>query len=161
MYTKLHESPSLCDRFIRAGFSLLFLLVPLILTPVNYELFEFNKMMVTYAVTVVITSAWIVKMIATRNIAIAKTLLTIPIVLFFVSQLIASVFSMDQHVSWFGYYSRFNGGMLSVVSYILLYYAFVSNIMGSSPVEEIPIKIKNQTVHTKDTRDGTGNITIF
>ncbi len=37
---------------------------------------------------------------------------------------------MDPHVSWFGYYSRFNGGMFSIVSYVLLYYAFVSNVQN-------------------------------
>lgn len=39
------------DRVIRWGFILLFALVPLLLTPWNYELFEYNKMM-TYALTV-------------------------------------------------------------------------------------------------------------
>ncbi|MCL4359931.1 O-antigen ligase family protein [Patescibacteria group bacterium] len=116
-----------CGRIIRASFILLFLTVPLILTPWNYELFEFNKMMVTYALTVVIAAAWIVKMAAKREFFVARTPLDIPIALFFLSQLVATVFSMDPHVSWFGYYSRFNGGLWSVISYIVLYYAFVSN----------------------------------
>ena len=38
------------------------------------------------------------------------------------------VFSIDRHTSLFGYYSRFNGGLFSIISYILLYYAFVSNM---------------------------------
>lgn len=83
--------------------------------------------MVTYAATVLIVVAWGVKMISEKKVHVARTPLDIPIGLFFISQLIASVFSMDPHVSWFGYYSRFNGGMFSVISYILLYYAFVSN----------------------------------
>jgi len=100
------------------------------LTPWNYELFEYNKMMLTYGLTVVIVGAWIVKMIAQKEISIRRTPLDIPIALFFASQLISSLFSMDPHVSWFGYYSRFNGGMFSIISYILLYYAFVSNWSG-------------------------------
>lgn len=117
-----------CDRIIRWCFALLFILVPLILTPVNYELFEYNKMMVTYGLTVVIVGAWLVKMIARKEIHIARTPLDIPLALFFISQLLSSLFSMDPHVSWFGYYSRFNGGMWSIISYVLLYYAFVSNV---------------------------------
>ena len=123
-----------CTRIIRTGFILIFTLVPLLLTPWNYELFEYNKMMVTYALTVVIVGAWIVKMINDREIRIAKTPLDIPIVLFFVSQLVSALFSIDHHVSWFGYYSRFNGGMWSVISYILLYYAFVSNSITVLPL---------------------------
>ena len=116
-----------CNRVIKIGFYLLFILIPLILTPWNYELFEYNKMMVTYALTIIIVGAWAIKMVAQKEMRIAKTPLDIPIALFLSSQLLSSLFSMDPHVSWFGYYSRFNGGMLSIISYVLLYYALVSN----------------------------------
>lgn len=119
---------SVTNIVIRYSFFLLFILVPLILTPWNYELFEFNKMLITYGLTIIITSAWMVKMSITRTISIRRSPLDIPILLFVASQLISSLFSMDPHVSWFGYYSRFNGGMLSIFTYILLYYAFLSNI---------------------------------
>lgn len=115
------------NRIIRWGFYLLFILVPLILTPWNYELFEYNKMMLTYALTAVILGAWIVKMINFREFRIAKTPLDIPLGLFVASQLVSTLFSIDPHVSWFGYYSRFNGGMFSILSYTVLYYAFVTN----------------------------------
>ncbi len=115
------------NRIIRAGFYLLFGIVPILLTPWNYELFEYNKMMAVYGLTVIITGAWIGKMLAERKLALPKTPLDIPILLFFLSQLAATLFSIDPHVSWFGYYSRFNGGMISVASYILLYYAFISH----------------------------------
>jgi putative inorganic carbon (hco3(-)) transporter len=121
-----------CTRIITWGFYLLFILVPIILTPWNYELFEYNKMILTYALTVIIISAWVVKMMQDKEIRIAKTPLDIPIALFVVSQLVSTIFSMDPHVSWNGYYSRFNGGMWSVISYVLLYYAFVSNFVSPS-----------------------------
>lgn len=123
-----------CNRIIRWGFYLLFILVPLILTPWNYELFEYNKMMVTYALTAVILGAWIIKMIDARQFRIARTPLDIPLWLFGASQLVSAFFSIDPHVSWFGYYSRFNGGMFSVLSYTVLYYAFVSNFTEIVPV---------------------------
>lgn len=123
--------PHLCSRIIRFGFYLLFILVPLILTPWNYELFEYNKMMITYALAAIIGGAWAIKMIAEKEVAIAKTPLDIPIVLFVGSQLVSAIFSMDPHVSWLGYYSRFNGGMWSIFTYVLLYYAFVSTIHAS------------------------------
>ncbi len=120
-----------CDRIIGVGFFLLFSLVPLILTPWNYELFEFNKMLLVYGLTTVIVGAWIVKMVRQGQLRITRTPFDIPISLFVVSQFVSSLFSIDPHVSWFGYYSRFNGGMLSIVSYVLLYYAFVSNVHGA------------------------------
>ena len=120
------------DRIIRTGFGLLFILVPLILTPWNYELFEYNKMMVTYGLTAIILGAWAINMIVKGEIRIKRTPLDIPIFLFVLSQLISTLFSMDPHVSWFGYYSRFNGGMFSVITYVALYYAFVSNFLTQS-----------------------------
>lgn len=124
-----------CDALIRVSYYLLFALVPLLLTPLNYELFEYNKMMAVYALTVITVAAWLTKSIARKEFRIAKTPLDIPLGLFFLSQLISAVFSMDPHVSWFGYYSRFNGGMLSVISYLLLYYTAVSNpeVFGVAP----------------------------
>jgi O-antigen ligase/Flp pilus assembly protein TadD len=116
-----------CNRIIRFSFLLLVLLVPLILTPWNSELFEFNKMLLTYGLTIIILTAWMIKMSLTRSIYIRRSILDIPILLFVASQFISSLFSMDPHVSWFGYYSRFNGGVLSIFTYALLYFAFLSN----------------------------------
>jgi len=115
------------DRIIHISFLLLAILVPLILTPINYELFEYNKMMLTYGITAVIVFAWVSKMIAQKRIYVAHTPFDIPIGLFVLSQLISTLFSMDPTVSWFGYYSRFNGGMLSIICYTFLFYAYVSN----------------------------------
>lgn len=83
--------------------------------------------MAVYALTTVITTAWLIKIIQEKEINIARTALDIPIALFFGSQLVSAIFSIDPHVSWFGYYSRFNGGMWSIISYVLLYYAFISH----------------------------------
>ncbi len=117
-----------CNRFIRGGFYVLFGLVPLLLTPWNYELFEYNKMMAVYIVTSIIVTSWIVKSLARKAFTIVKTPLDIPLLLFAASQLVSALFSIDPHVSWLGYYSRFNGGMWSVFSYLLLYYGFLSNL---------------------------------
>lgn len=118
---------NVCNRVIRVLLYLLIILVPLILTPWNYELFEFNKMVIVYAITTLVMTTWLVKTVYERKITIAKTPLDIPIGLFVVSQLTSSIFSIDRHLSWFGYYSRFNGGMWSIICYVILYYAFVTH----------------------------------
>ena len=127
MYYMFEKVAAIPDLIIRISFYLLFFIVPLVLTPYNYELFEYNKMMTVYFFTVLITGCWIVKMISNKEIKIARTPWDFPIFLFLISQIISTIFSIDRHVSIFGYYSRFNGGLLSTLSYILLYYAFVTN----------------------------------
>lgn len=115
------------DFVIQFSFCALFFLVPLILTPFNYELFEYNKMILTYGLTAIIATAWIIKVIVNKKIQINRTPLDIPLLIFLLSQIISTVISLDTHVSFFGYYSRFNGGLLSTISYLILYFAFTSN----------------------------------
>ena len=129
---KLSKLPA---KIIQYSFYLLFFITPLLFLPYNYELFEFNKMMLVYALTIIIVSAWIGKWIAENKITITKTPLDIPILLFLASQLISTAISIDIHTSIWGYYSRFHGGLLSTISYILLYYAFVGNMCQTSDVK--------------------------
>ncbi len=117
----------ICDRIIEISFYLLFFLVPLIMTKWNYELFEYNKMTAVYLLTTIIAGSWLIKMVVEKRIIFKKTPLDIPILIFLVSQFLSFFFSIDRHVSLWGYYSRFNGGLLSIISYVVLYYSLVSN----------------------------------
>lgn len=131
---------SYCNRIIEYSFYLLFLFVPLVISGETSELFEFNKMWLTFGITAVVATAWAVKMITRRKIKIVRTPLDIPILIFLVSQIISTIVSLDPHVSFWGYYSRFNGGLLSIITYIVLYYVFVSNLATIAIVKRL-IKI--------------------
>ena len=76
-------------------------------------------------------------MIINKKIIFRKTLLDWPILIFLISQSLSLLFSIDPHVSWFGYYSRWNGGLLSLISYSLLYWAFVSNMDSKSSLRAV------------------------
>ncbi|HET9946713.1 MAG TPA: O-antigen ligase family protein, partial [Patescibacteria group bacterium] len=116
------------NRIISFCFYTLFLVVPLTFFSDTSELFEFNKMWLVFILSLIIFVSWTGKMIITRQIKIQRTPLEIPLALFLASQIISSIFSLDPHVSFWGYYSRFNGGLLSTITYLFLYAAFVSNI---------------------------------
>lgn len=117
-----------CNKVIQYSFYLILFLVPLAFTSDTSELFEFNKLWVTFLLTIIIGSAWVTKMIIKKQFRIQKTPLDIPIALFLGSQIISTFLSLDPHTSIWGYYSRFNGGLLSIFAYVFLYYAFVSNL---------------------------------
>ncbi len=128
------------DTIVQSTIYTLFALIPLILTPINYELFEYNKMMAVYLLTGSAVFGWILRSIGNRELVLRKTPLDLPIILFLASQFISALFSMDPHVSWFGYYSRFNGGMMSLLSYGILFV-----VMGSGffdPRNEKPVQEK-------------------
>lgn len=117
-----------CNKVIEYSFYALFFLVPLVFSGDTSELFELNKMWLTFGLTVVVGAAWATKMVVEKKISVQRTPIDILLLLFLASQIISSIFSLDQHISWWGYYSRFNGGLLSTICYIILYYAYVTNL---------------------------------
>lgn len=120
--------PDFAQRLIVILFHLLVLTVPFFFTWVNEELFEFNKMLLVYGFTIVIALVWIWRMILQKKVLFERTYLDWPIWAFLISQVISTIFSIHPHTSFFGYYTRFNGGLLSTFSYITLYYALTSNL---------------------------------
>lgn len=133
----MSDSAKNLSKYIRQLFYILFFVTPLLLWPFTSEVFEFNKMMFVYLITILIASAWFIKSILNKKIDIAKTPLDIPILLFLASQIISTFISINPHTSLWGYYSRFHGGLMSTISYITLYYALVTHF------SESPKAIKN------------------
>jgi putative inorganic carbon (hco3(-)) transporter len=125
------------NRVIEYGFYAILLLVPLAFTSDTSELFEFNKLWLTFGLTIIIAIAWLSKMVVEKKVRVQRTPLDIPILLFLASQIISTIFSIDKHVSLWGYYSRFNGGLYSIIVYIFLYYTFVSNLASLKIVRRI------------------------
>ena len=120
-------------------FAVLIFFVPIVLWPYTSEVFEFNKMVLVYALTTLIAAFWAIRCVIERKFIFRRTILDIPLLIFFVSQTISTFISIDFYTSVFGYYSRFNGGLLSTLSYLILYWAFVSNIDGKEVISLIKI----------------------
>src|ERR1700690_2434534 len=92
-----------CTKTIEYSFYALFLLGPLVFSGDTSELFELNKMWLTFGLTAIIGCAWATKMVVEKKILIQRTPLDILLLLFLASQIISSIFSLDQQVSWWGY----------------------------------------------------------
>jgi len=134
------------QRLIIFLFGCLFFLVPIFFTPVNSELFEFNKIILVYLFTVLITGSWIGRMTLAGKFTFKRSFFDIPLVLFLLSQIISTIFSIDIHTSIIGYYSRFNGGLLSTISYILLYWAAVNNCEKENIYKLIKVSLVSATI---------------
>ncbi|MBI2196834.1 O-antigen ligase family protein [Candidatus Daviesbacteria bacterium] len=118
----------MATKIIAYSFYALFFLTPFFWSSANYELFEYNKMILVYGLTVIIVGAWLLKIINQKSLIFNRTPLDIPLLLFLGANIFSTIFSIDPHTSIWGYYSRSNGGLLSIISYLLLYWAFVSNM---------------------------------
>ena len=115
------------NKIIRFFYYILFFITPFLMSSLTSELFEFNKMMFIYFIATCIFFFYLLKIILAKKIIFKRTPFDIPILIFLISQILSLIFSIDPHTSLFGYYGRFNGGLISIISYVILYYGFVSN----------------------------------
>ena len=104
----------------------LFGTLPLIFMGVTSEIFEFNKIIFLYIITISIVFFWLIDIITKKRIVFKKSIIDIPLLIFLLSQLVSTAISTDPHTSLLGYYSRFNGGFVSNFSYSILFWAFVT-----------------------------------
>lgn len=119
---------NIANKIIEHGFYGLFFITPLIFSTINYELFEFPKMLFVYFLAIVITFGWLSKIIVTKKIPIISTTIFYGFLFFLISQIISTIISIHPYTSVFGYYSRLNGGLLSTLAYFLLFYIFLTSI---------------------------------
>ncbi len=113
-------------QFIAFIYFCLFAVTPLLFFTQTSELFEFNKMIFVYLLTLLIVVTWVAESIFTKRLPFKRTVLDIPLALFVSTQALSTLFSIDSRISFLGYYSRWNGGLLSIISYAVLYWAAVT-----------------------------------
>ena len=122
----------IAKKIIEICFYALFFITPLLFTKINSELFELPKMYFVWITAIVIVGAWAIRCIASGRFIFQRTILDLPLLFFLLSQFTSFSFSSDKYLSFWGDYERLNGGILSLVSYSLLYWAFVSNMNKAS-----------------------------
>jgi len=83
-------------------------------------------MIFIYLLTTLIAGAWILDCLFSKRLIMRKSFMALPILLFLASQVVSTVTSMDLHTSIWGYYSRSNGGLLSIICYSLLFLVFTA-----------------------------------
>lgn len=108
------------SKIINYLYLVLLFFTPLIFTSWNSELFELPKMYFVYSITILIVLFHLINTIHRVVPFFKKNILTLPLFLFLASQVLSNIFSIDPHTSFFGYYSRLNGGLLSIISFSLL-----------------------------------------
>ncbi|MCL2109973.1 O-antigen ligase family protein [Microgenomates group bacterium] len=113
-------------KIIFGLFTVLLTVVPFLFTWFNTELFELPKMTAVYLLAVALAATWLLDMVVNRRIIFRPTPLDLPILLFLLSQIISTILSLHPPTSLFGYYGRFNGGLLSIISYIIIFYTAVN-----------------------------------
>jgi putative inorganic carbon (hco3(-)) transporter len=100
----------------------LFSITPLILSFPNSELFELPKMHLIYLIATLIVTLHFINWSLGNTKLFNKNPLNLTILLFLISQIICTVTSIDIYTSIHGYYSRLNGGLLSIITFSSLFF---------------------------------------
>ncbi len=109
------------SKIIKFLYLFIFFLTPFLFTFSNSELFEIPKMYFIYLITLTITFIHLINWIVGNVPFSKKNFLNLFLLVFLISQIVCTITSIDVHTSFFGYYSRLNGGLLSTICYFLLY----------------------------------------
>ncbi|MFA6814582.1 MAG: hypothetical protein WCR60_03490, partial [Patescibacteria group bacterium] len=123
-----HKIDNYLHTIIFAFFNILVFSTPFVFTWFNQELFEFNKMIFVYILTSLIIALWGWRSLLRGQFLWKNRTHNCVLAFFFFSQLLATILSIHQRTSIFGYYTRFNGGLLSVFTYISLFFAAQYNL---------------------------------
>lgn len=112
-------------QIVRWLLTLTLLITPFVFTWVNEELFEFPKMMVVYGLMTLAMTAAVIDQLQQKTFEKPKTVFDWAIGFFVTSQVLSTILSIHPRTSWLGYYTRFNGGLLSTLTYVSFYYLAV------------------------------------
>lgn len=138
------------QALITTTLSLMLSLIPLVFTTVSYELFEFPKFLLLISGTIIISVGWVITAWHKRSFSLipksstkTKKYLHYSVLAVLATQLLSTLFSIDPHTSWWGYYSRFHQGLLTTICYTIIYFASL-NFLDKKSVQKI-IKISIST----------------
>ena len=109
------------DHILVWGTRLVTFLVPLFFLATTFEPFEFNKQLVLLALTSILFALWVVRVVTGRGTTWLKSPLNYLVLAWFVVYVVSTVISVDPITSILGFYGRFNGGLASILSYVLYY----------------------------------------
>ncbi len=120
------------QKLIRFQFYVLFFLTPLLFCLGSSELFELPKMYFVYAVTSLALGLHFASHFYLGTSLVSKSRISLFLTIFILFQIISYFFSFDRYTSLYGYYGRFNGGLLSLLAYFALFQISSIHLTSSS-----------------------------
>ena len=118
----------------RTLFSLYIILVfftPLVFSGSTNELYEFPKMIFVYFLGSTILFLFFLKVIVNNKKLRDLKKPNIFVITFLIANIISTIFSTHLYTSTWGYYSRFNGGLISILIFFGIYFVSINFLKTS------------------------------
>ncbi len=134
----------MADRIIEAGWLLVLVFIPYFFNLLTARHFEPDKATALRAIVLVMLAAWAIKTLERITVGGERLQfgqwwrkpLAIPVVLYATVFLLATVFSIDPSISWWGGYNRLQGTYTNF-SYIALFALIVGNLRSREQLDRI------------------------
>lgn len=115
------------DLIITGVLMLLFFGVPVFFTGLTFQGIAFEKQIFFYFCLLIGLVAWVSKGVMTGEMRVRRTPLDIPIVLFWLFSIVATVFSVDRWHSFWGFFGDPSRGFISLTALVLAYFFIMSH----------------------------------
>lgn len=115
------------DLIITGVLMLLFFGIPVFFTGLTFQGIAFEKQIFFYFCLLVGLVAWVSKGVMTGEMRIRRTPLDIPIILFWLFSIVATVFSVDRWHSFWGFFGDPSRGFISLTALVLAYFFIMSH----------------------------------
>jgi tetratricopeptide (TPR) repeat protein len=115
-------------KIIQIGLLLLAFLTPIFFLSTTSEFYSFNKTTLLVVGAFFLFFVWGVKMVAEQKVRITRTPLDIPLLVLLLVFILASIFSVDQVISIYGWHPTFFGSLPSLAAIIMLYFLAASHL---------------------------------
>lgn len=115
------------DAIITGVLMLLFFGVPVFFTGLTFQGIAFEKQIFFYFCLLIGLVAWVSKGVMTGEMRVRRTPLDIPIVLFWLFSIVATVFSIDRWHSFWGFFGDPSRGFISLTALVLAYFFILSH----------------------------------
>jgi len=125
----MRENVSLITtRVIQIGLVALAFLLPVFFVPTTSEFYNFNKTTLLTIGVAILFLLWGAKMVAEQRVRITRTPLDVPLLIFLIIYILATVFSLDPNVSLLGWHPVFFGSLPSVAAVVILYFLATTHL---------------------------------
>ncbi len=121
------QTAKVFDLIITSVLVVLFAGIPVFFTGLTFQGIAFEKQIFFYCCLLIGFVAWVSKGVMTGEMRIRRTPLDIPIVLFWLFSIAATVFSVDRWHSFWGFFGDPSRGFISLTALVLAYFFIMSH----------------------------------
>src|SRR3989338_1437416 len=126
---------NILDRIVKYSIYVLVFLIPLFWLPFSFEVFEFNNQYLLFFLVSLAFIAWLIKQVVyDKEIRFKQSTLDFFVLGFLGIAVLSAIFSVDKSSSLYGFYGRFNGGLMGLLSFGALYFLITNNV-GREKIE--------------------------